>query len=73
VENISTLAEINSTVQENNMPIGSAISVNIIGVEAVDIITHSSKIICWELRIEIVGHSIRSRIIHKKDLDVLNN
>jgi hypothetical protein len=45
VENISTFAEINKTVQEKSIPIGSAIKVNIIGVEATDIIFHSNSII----------------------------
>jgi hypothetical protein len=46
VENIITLAEIKRTVHENIIPIGSAISVNIIGVQLIDIKFHSKIIIC---------------------------
>lgn len=46
VENLSTFAEMNSTTDENIIPIGSATTVNVIGV--VEIInTHSSTQVDW--------------------------
>ena len=45
VENIRTLPEINSTVHENRRPIGSIITVIMIGVLETEAIVHSSKVV----------------------------
>jgi hypothetical protein len=44
-ENHNTLAEISSTTQENIIPVGSIIILKIIGVDEIDIIFHSTKIV----------------------------
>jgi hypothetical protein len=44
VENLSTLAEINNTVEANTIPIGSIINVKIIGVVLSENKVHSKRI-----------------------------
>ena len=45
VENLRTLAEIISTVHENISPIGSKISVSIMGVEEIEKSLHSKRVV----------------------------
>jgi hypothetical protein len=71
VENINTLAEMNNTVQENIIPVGSATKVIIIGVLVTDIILHSNKKICCIFTTIIVGTNIISSVSHKNILAVI--
>lgn len=63
MENDSTLAEINNTVQQNISPIGSKIRWSVIGVEA-GLMVHSIKVVVFIHTVLMVRGKTRDRIIH---------
>jgi hypothetical protein len=68
VEKLRTFAEINRTVQENSIPIGSIISVKFMGVGASGNNTHSARIVWAFIIICVVGTSIKIKAIHSNGL-----
>ena len=58
------MAEINRTVLENNIPIGSIIILKIMGVDCMFIIVHSRRVVVLDDTVVHVGIIIAIRIIH---------
>jgi hypothetical protein len=64
VENISTFAEIMSTVHLNTIPYGSRIVVSVIGVDEILSIFHSKSIVLLVYTIKVVGIILIKKIAH---------